>query len=90
MPPWILPARFRKTALAYASRVAFSSGGITYSPGRSSPSSAGLALPSLGKVDVCASLPLLRLLLGPAFCRVLAEARQDDATTDPTNRPVSR
>eukprot|EP00966_Prymnesium_polylepis_P303102 7001742-Prymnesium_polylepis.1 len=41
MPPWILPAHALKTALAYASRAAFSWAGITYSPGRSSPSSTG-------------------------------------------------
>eukprot|EP00966_Prymnesium_polylepis_P121608 2810901-Prymnesium_polylepis.1 len=40
MPPWILPAQFLKTALAYASRVVFSWAGSTYSPGLSSPSSA--------------------------------------------------
>eukprot|EP00966_Prymnesium_polylepis_P249801 5774837-Prymnesium_polylepis.1 len=39
VPPWILPAHALNTALAYASRVAFSWAGRTYSPGRSSPSS---------------------------------------------------
>eukprot|EP00966_Prymnesium_polylepis_P310324 7169743-Prymnesium_polylepis.1 len=78
MPPWILPAHGLKTALAYASRVAFSSGGSTYSPGRSSPSSAGLAT-----VPVVREGRRLRRLgpgpLRPALGGVVADARYDDA-----------